>query len=135
VIINQSLAQRYWPGEDPVGKVLTLDFVPDEQPRQIIAVVGDTRQSRFQRNPDPILYVPHLQQTSRWQGPSWNARAAMTFLLRTDNDASSLVPALRSAVAEVDPSKPVSSVRTVDENLRRQMAGFRLFTILLGIFG
>ena len=40
VIVNQSLAQRYWPGEDAIGKVLTLDLVPDEQPRQIFGVVA-----------------------------------------------------------------------------------------------
>ena len=135
VIINQALAQRYWPGEDPLGKHLTLDFVPDEVPREIIGIVGDTRLSQFQRTAPPILYVHHLQQTTHWQGPSWNARAQMTFVLRTTGDPMALVAGVRSAVAETDPTKPVSTIRTVEENLSRQIQGPRLYAILLGIFG
>src|SRR5262249_40558905 len=105
VIINQALAERYWPGEDALGKQLTLDFVPDEAPREIVGIVGDTRLSPYQRDPQPILYVPHLQQSSHWQGPAWNARAQMVFLLRTTGDPLALVPAVRRAVGEIDSTK------------------------------
>jgi hypothetical protein len=46
IIINQSMAKRYWPGEDPIGRHITVDLVPDEPSREVIAVAGDTRLNR-----------------------------------------------------------------------------------------
>jgi len=135
VIINQTMARRFWPDEDPIGQRITLDFVPDEQPRQIIAVVGDTRFSPYEEDPPAVMYVPHMQQTPRWQGPSWNARARMTFMLRTAGDPMALIPAVRAAVAEIDPGKPVSEIRTVEQSLNQRLQGTRLYTGLLVVFG
>jgi putative ABC transport system permease protein len=129
------MARRYWPDEDPLGKRLTFDFVPDDTPREIIGIVGDTRTNQFQEEPRPMMYVPHLQQTTHWQGPAWNNRAAMFYVLRTSGDPTSILPALRRAVAEIDPSKPVAEVRTVEQYIERQVQGIRLYTILMAIFG
>jgi putative ABC transport system permease protein len=135
IIINQTLAKRFFPGENPVGKIITLDFVPDEPARQIIAVVGDTVLNRLQRQQAPILYVPEDQQTPRWEGPSWNDRAAMTFILRTTGDPMSLAPAVRHAVAEVDPNKPAADIRLLQKDLDQQVQYVRLYMALLGVFG
>ncbi len=135
IIINQTLARRYFPNEDPIGKRLTLDFVPDEQPRQIIAVVGDVTLNRLEPKELSELYVPYTQQTPRWMGPYWNDRAGMYFILRTAGKPSSIVPAMRRAVAEVDPNKPAGNIRTVEEYLDRQVQYLRLYILLLGIFG
>jgi len=138
IIVSQSFAKRFFPNEEPVGKRITLDFVPDERPRQIIAVVGDVVNNRFQKEGTPgapVMYVPHRQQTPRWEGPSWNDRAAMTFVLRTTGDALSLIPSVRRAVAEVDPNKPAANLRTVEQNLDQQVQYQRLYILLLGIFG
>jgi putative ABC transport system permease protein len=129
------LARRFFPNEDPLGKRLTLDFVPDEKPRQIVAVVGDTVLDRFQQKQAPVLYVPYNQQTPRWIGPYWNDRAAMIFVVRSLGDPNKLVPAVRRAVTEVDPNKPAANFRTVEENLDRQVQYLRLYILLLGIFG
>ena len=138
MIVSQIFVKRFFPNEDPIGKRITLDFVPDERPREIVGVVGDTVNNRFQKQGTPgapVLYVPHRQQTPRWLGPSWNDRAAMTFVLRTTGDPLSLIPAVRRAAAEVDPNKPAANLRTVEQNLDQQVQYQRLYILLLGIFG
>jgi len=135
IIINQTMSRRFFPGEDPIGKRITLDFVPNEQPRQIVAVVGDTPLNRFQKDQASIMYVPYTQQTPRWMGPWWNDRAAMYFVLRTSGDPMSLVPAMRRAVADVDPNKPAANIRTVEQYLDQQIQYQRLYILLLSVFG
>ena len=135
IIINQTMARRFFPNEDPIGKRITLDFVPDERPRQIIAIVGDTRANRMQKEPVPTMYVPHLQQTPRWMGPQWNDRAGMFFVLRTSGNPLNMVETLKRAVADVDLTRPATNFRTVEQNLSQQTQYLRLYILLLGIFG
>jgi len=135
IIINQTMARRFFPSEDAIGKRITLDFVPDERPRQVIAVVGDARATRLQKEPVPTMYVPHLQQTPRWMGPQWNDRAGMFFVLRTSGDPMKLVETVKRAVADVDLSRPATNFRTVEQNLSQQTQYLRLYILLLGIFG
>ncbi len=135
IVINQTLARRFFANDDPIGKRLTLDFVPDERPREIVAVVGDTRSSRMQQEPSPTVYVPHVQQPARWPGPQFADRAGMYFLLRTPGDPLTLVESVKRAVAEVDPSRPAANFRTVEQNLSQQTQFLRLYILLLGVFG
>ncbi len=106
------MAKRYWPNEDLIGKRITLDYVPDEQPREIIGIAGDTRLFRMQREAEPIMYLPHEQQAPRWLGASLVLRAGMFFVVRTTGDPLRLQPSLRHAAAEVDRNKPVASVQS-----------------------
>jgi putative ABC transport system permease protein len=135
IIVNQTLARRFFPTEDPIGKRLTLDFVPDEKPRQIIAVTGDITLNRLQDKQTPLVYVPYTQQTPRWVGPYWYDRSGMYFLLRTSGNPLGIVGAARRVVAEIDSTKPVAEVRTVEAYLDRQVQYTRLYILLLGIFG
>jgi putative ABC transport system permease protein len=135
IIINETMARRYFPNEEPVGKRITLDFVPDERPREIIAVAGDTRTNRLQQAAEPTMYVPHLQQTPRWMGPQWNDRAGMSFVLRTTGDPLKLVETVKRAVAEIDLVRPATNFRTVEQYLSQQTQYLRLYILLLGIFG
>lgn len=135
VIINQTMAKRYWPNESPIGRHLTLDYVPNEPSREIVGVVADVRLSRQQRQILPTVYVPHLQQPARWLGPGWTLRSGMYFILRTTGDPLKVVPAMRQALADVDRDKPASAVQTVEQNLDRQIQYQRLYVLLLGIFG
>jgi putative ABC transport system permease protein len=135
MIINKTMADRFWEGQDPIGQSVTLDFVPDEQPRVIIGVVGNSVIGRFQRQPTPMMYVPHLQQQNRWLGPSWDYRAMMAFVMRADGEPMALAPAVQRAVAEIDRSKPAGNVRTVEQYLGQQSRGLELYATLLGIFG
>jgi len=135
IIITQTMARRFFANEEPIGKRITLDFVPDERPREIVGVVGDTRTSRFQQEPVPTMYVPHVQQTPRWMGPQWNDRAGMFFVLRTSGDPMTFVETAKRAVADVDLTRPASNFRTIEQNLNQQTHYLRLYILLLGIFG
>jgi predicted permease len=135
VVINKAMAERWWPDENPIGKIITLDFVPNEVPRQIVGVVGNTLQGRFQQQTQPTMYVPHIQQTAQWEGPFWNMRAAMFFVMRTAGDPNKLIPAVRTAVAEIDSGKPAGSIRTVEGYLDDGLSEVRVFMMLLTVFG
>ena len=135
VIISKAMAERWWANENPIGQRIVFDFVPDEQPREIVGVVGDVRLNQTQAQPGPIVYLPHGQQSPRWLGPSWDYRSAMFFILRTSGNPAGIAPAIRSAVAEIDPSKPVGNLRTVEQNLRDQVSGQRVYMLLLTVFG
>jgi predicted permease len=135
MIINQTMARQYFPGEDPVGKRVTLDYVPDERPREIIAVVGDTSTGRLQGAHAPAIYVPHVQQTSQFAGPVVYVRTGMIFVLRTAAEPMQLLPSVKRAVAEVDPNTPVAGVNTIEQMLDAQVRHLRLYMLLLGAFG
>jgi putative ABC transport system permease protein len=79
--------------------------------------------------------VPYLQQTPRWMGAGYSARAGMFFVLRTSGNPLSLTTTVRQAVAEVDHNKPVASIRTVEDYLDQQIQYVRLYVLLLSIFG
>jgi putative ABC transport system permease protein len=133
-IINQTMARTFWPNEDPIGKHVTLDLVPDERPREIIAIAGDVKVSRVQTKPQPVMYVPHAQRPMDYRGPYQWTRVYMSYLIRPSGDAKSLIPQLRKAVAEIDPSRPAGKFRSMDEVLGEQVQEPRYYTLLLGIF-
>jgi putative ABC transport system permease protein len=134
-IINDAMARRYWPGEDPIGQRVTVTIVSGEQPREIVGIVGDTATSRYSRSADPSLYVPHLQESLRSRVPYGQSRVRMMFMVRITQPLQSIVPAMRRAVADVDPSLPVTQVEMMDEFLARQVDAPRDSMVLVGIFG
>jgi putative ABC transport system permease protein len=133
-IINQTMARTFWPNEDPIGKQVTLDLVPEERPRQIIGVAGDVRVGVFQKKAESVMYVPHVQQPARYRGPYQWTRIYMSYLVRPSGNAKSVIPQLRKAVAEIDPSRPIGKFRSMDEMLAEQVQEPRYYTLLLGIF-
>jgi len=135
IIINQTMARQFFPNDDPIGKHITLDWVPNERPREIVGIVGDTAATPLQRQQAPAIYLPHLQQTAKFTGPSWWIRSGMYFVLRTSVEPLSIVPALKSAVAEVDRTTPVADVRTAEETIDNEVRNLRLYMVLLGVFG
>jgi len=137
VIINRTMARRFFQSEDPVGKQITLDWVPEERPREIIGVVGDTVLTRLQRDQVPIMYVPFTQQAAHWPAPNWFDRARMYFVLRTSGDPLSLVPAAKLALADIDQNRPAINFKSVEQSLDQQVQYqyLRFYVLLLGVFG
>ena len=135
MIVNEAMARQFFPNEDPIGRRVTLDFVPDERPREIVGVVGDTAAGPLQPAHEPAIYVPHVQQTPQFSGPFVYLRIGMYFVLRTPGDPLGLVPAVTRAVAEVDALTPVANPRALAETLDAQIVHLRLYTLLLGLFG
>ena len=133
-VINEALARRYFPGEDLIGKRITATIVPGDQPREIVGIVGDTVTSRWDRSSVPTLYVPHLQETLRSRVPYGQSRVNIAYMLRINQPLSSILPAVRRAVADVDSSLPVSDVERLDDFFARQVDAPRDSMLLVGIF-
>lgn len=135
VVINDAMARKYFPNEDAIGQYIRFDFVPNERPRQIVGIVGNTLVGPLQTSSSPAVYVPHLQQGPTFAGPYVYLRNGMSFVLRTAGDPMALVPAVKRAVAEVDPTTPVAGARTVEQSLDDSVRHLRLYMLLLGAFG
>ena len=101
-IVNRTLADRYWPGINPVGRSLRLSG--ENEPRRIIGVAGDVRPT-VHSAPYAMAYVPHAQGPLPWT----------TVNLRTRSDPRAALPALREHLRALDPTLAVSAPRTFDE--------------------
>jgi predicted permease len=121
VAVSQGLADREWPGADPVGRRLAIDYTGGEYEYEIVAVIGDTRFRGLRAEPRPEIYIPHEQ----------NAYLEMNLAVRTAGPPAELVPAVRAAVFESDPEQPIHSLVTMDELLSRSSARDRLAALLL----
>ena len=133
-IINETMARRFWPDEDPIGKRIRLDVSPEEQPREIVAIVHDTPDSLRQKTQRPALYVPFLQAAPHQVGPGAGVRFQLTYVLRSQGDPMNLLPAVRRAVAEIDPNRALLDVHTEEEQLGLTMQYPRYYSMLLGLF-
>jgi putative ABC transport system permease protein len=135
-VINRSMAQKYWPDENPIGKAIiafrvvvvstpkgsSVTFKPQEL--TIVGVVGDIRQLGLDVPPDPELFMPYTQWPS----------SDMSLVLRTASEPSSLVPVVKKEIWGVDPDQPVTDIRTMDELVSTEAAGRRFVLQLIGIF-
>jgi putative ABC transport system permease protein len=135
MIINQAMARQFFPKENPLGQRVTLDLVPGERPREIVAVVGDTAANRLARDQAPAVYVPHVQQTSQFSGPWVYFRTGMYFVVRTSGEPMTVANAVKQAVAEIDPATPAADLRPLEQNLDDQVRNMRIYMLLLGILG
>ena len=134
-IINETMARQFFSSEDPIGRYIRFDVIPDEQPRQIVGIVADTLDGPFQTRHAPSVYVPHVQQTSRATGPAVYSRIGMYFVIRTPGEPMALLPPIKRAVAEVDRGTPIANAGTVEQTLNGQVRSLRLSMLLLGVFG
>ena len=131
-IVNEAAARQFWPDEDAIGRRLTLDSVPEEQPREVIAVVRDIPTRHAQVEPQPVVYTSYVQQPSRYRGPYGVMFGQMTFVIRHTGDPLSLVPAVRKAVAEIEP-RPVSAIVTAETRRTFGTNRTRYMLVLLGV--
>jgi len=139
-VINETLARRYFPNEDPIGQRLLLRFIDmdQKQPRQIVGVVGDVKWYLPESEPDPVVYVSYLQQGSDYRGGSILAHLAQNLVVRSaaglGNRAAGLTEAVKKAVTEVDPNQPVTGIMTMEQALVRSIGDSQFYARLLEIF-
>src|SRR5262249_53959744 len=112
-VINETMARRYWPGQDPVGQQILVSIILDQPPRQIIGVVADTPTTRWDRSPSPAVYVPPQQESLQSRTPYGQSRINIVYVLRLSQPVASVLPAVRRAVADVDSSLPMSQIEMV----------------------
>jgi len=121
-IINDAVASRYWPQEDPLGKKITIDF--EREPREIVGVVGNVRHLGIDQQEPMQVYIPHSQRGG----------AAMYLVVRATSDPLNLVPSIRAAVEAVDHDQPVYDIQTMEQRLSDSVSPRRFNMLLLGIF-
>jgi len=122
IIVNESLARRYWPNQNPVGKHILIGRQPT--PAEVIGVAADTKNFGLAADPRPLVYIPFPQLP-------WGN---MNLVVRTGGDPHSLVAAARAQVASVDPDQPVTNVETLDELMDTSRAQPRFMMLLIGSF-
>ena len=120
VIVNRAFADRYWPGEDPLGRRLN----EGDGWMTVVGVVGDIHQSGLDQEAAPHVYAPFTQASVRRSG----------LLLRAAGDPLSLVGAVRSEVNSIDPDQPIYNIHTMEELIAGSMSDRRLNLLLLAVF-
>ena len=120
-VINETMARRFWPGTDPIGK----RFGSTNNWYTIVGMVGDVKFTSLTQDSDPEFYEPYRQAPM----------ADMVLTMRTASAPLRLAPALREVVHETDPDQPVSRVTTMEEYLSEAMGTPRLSAVLLAGFG
>jgi putative ABC transport system permease protein len=135
VVINETAARLFWPGEDPIRKRLRLGGGADTLPREIVGVVGDVKHKGVDQETRAEMYMPHAQFPSAVPDSAGAAPRAMTLVIRTDGDPARLTAAVRAIVGRMDPELPVAQVRTLDEVFSASVSTPRFATVLLGAFG
>jgi putative ABC transport system permease protein len=133
-VVNETMAHRLWPGEDPIGKRLLLTETPDERPREVVGVVRDIPLGLNQVRAEPAVYTSYTQQPSRYAGPWAGMFGHMVFMIRAANAPMALAPAVRNVVNDVLPGRPPVSPYPIDALLDAALRGRHLYVFVLGIF-
>ena len=129
VILSESVARRIWPGEDPIGKRLSIESRPQPQDwLTVVGVVADVRQSGLAEDVVPAVYQPY-QQVRR---PGWLGR--MAFVVRTSGSPMDVAPAMRTMVRDLDANLAAQSMSTMEDVITGTIAEPRFQTRLLGVF-
>jgi putative ABC transport system permease protein len=125
VIVNQTLADRILPGEDPIGRRVIFSG-DDRTPVEIVGVVGDERVNGLDANVTPVVYYPFLQELSR----------TTSLVVRTGTDPNNLAAAIRHEALSVEPDLSIYGVMTMEELIANSPATFarRYPAMLIGLF-
>jgi putative ABC transport system permease protein len=125
VVVSETAARRYWPGEDPIGRpVSVFQGGFDEDTAYVVGVVGDVRFGTLDSLPDPDVYLSYYQ----------SPRGRMMMFVRTAGDPQSLIGAVRREVAALAPGMPLYDVRPMRQRVADAMAYARFSATLLAAF-
>ena len=134
VVINQAMAKRYWPNQDPIGQAIKFDDSPDEKPRQIVGVVQDVKQFSLTEPAEPEAFVPYQQLSSRID-PSWSeSRVHKSIIIRTHADPKELMASMRRIIAELAPESAIFGITTVERTVSQSATNWRFLSQVLELF-
>jgi putative ABC transport system permease protein len=125
-VISQSMAERFWPAESPVGQRLKLGDLKSVAPWvTIVGIVGDVKQNWWDPNPHPIIYLPYQQAPQR----------GMNIVVRSFADSMSTIAALRAQVQSIDPQIPLRDLQPMEGVIADALSPVRIIGILMAAFG
>ena len=124
VVVSETFARKNLPGENPLGKRVTINMKDENVPTEIIGVVGDTKHAGLDTDSREMAYwpQPELVYTS------------MTLVIRTQGDPLSVAPGAREVIRNIDPEQPIGEVNTMQGLLATSVAKSRFSASLLGVF-
>jgi predicted permease len=123
VLINETLARRFFGSQDPVGQRLILGVMdPNPSSLEIAGVIGDTRDLGLDQEVEPMFY-------------GISSGSVMTLLIKTQGDPAGFTPAVRGTIQAIEPELPISTIQPLAQNVADSLARRRLALTLLGIFG
>jgi predicted permease len=135
VIINAEAAQQFWPGQDPIGKRIGVNYTgpgrrTDAAPRlrEIVGIVGNIRHDALDAPAAPAVYLPYLQDETN------HDMATMSLFLRTDRNAMGLADSVRNRIHAVNPNQPVQNIQNVADLISQSVATRRYTLILVSVF-
>jgi predicted permease len=123
VIVNQTMAEQFWKGKDPIGR--RFKFFGDQDYSTVVGVAKNAKYNGVQEEPLPFIYLPLKQ----------NFAPAATLHVRAAGDASRLAGAVRAAVRELDPTLTLFNVRTLEDQIQQSLQPQKMNVILLTTFG
>ena len=123
VVVNEALARRQWPGEEPLGKRIVVNG-EGAKAREVVGVVRDLKQGEWASEPKPEMYLPHAQAADP---------RSMTLVIRA-SDLSGLGPAVGREVWAIDKDLPVSQVTSMEAVVAESVGQQRFNTLLIGVF-
>jgi predicted permease len=122
VVVNETMARRFWPGQSPIGH--RIRSVNSKNWLTVVGIVGDVRQFGLDRAPDNLAYVPLSQSLIQ------NA----TLMVSTRGNPLAMSSQIEGIVHQIDPQQPVTQVRTLDQLRSQQLGTPRVTATLLGLF-
>jgi putative ABC transport system permease protein len=141
VVVNEAFARRYFSDQDPIGQEVLLRYEPyhvdESRPRQIVGIVGDVKHFGLGELAPPFVYTSYLQQPQVYPGGTVTSHIYQELAIRTPTEPrgrATLMSAVKTVVAELDPDQPITSFRTMNQVLARSLDDSRFYMRLLGIF-
>jgi putative ABC transport system permease protein len=133
-VINQAMAKRYWPNQDPIGQPIKFDDSPDEKPRQIVGIVQNVKEFSLTMPAEPEAYVPYQQLSSRIY-PGWTeARIHKSIIIRTHADPKALMQSMRRIISELAPESAIFGITTVEQSVLQSATPWRFLSQVLELF-
>jgi putative ABC transport system permease protein len=125
VVVSRKFAQRYFPGENPLGHRIQMNAASDshEPWMRIVGVSEDAAYQWVEQTPQPAMYIDALQSPPAGTG----------YVLMTDGNPAALAPAVRKTLAAIDATLPLDTLETYAENIVEQTTGLLYATAMLGI--
>ncbi len=124
VVINEALAKKYFPNEDPLGKGLKINMRDEPNPyTQIIGIVGDSKHANLEEPVNPTVFWPHPELPLPF----------MTLIIRTKGDPTSAIPSIRQAIRSIDPDQPLGEFHLMEASLGETYARNQFNMALLAL--
>lgn len=131
VVINDTMAERYWPGQDAIGKRFQMGGIGTTRPPMtIVGIVRTSRHNAVVEEPRAEMYLPHAQLPQSVGGPG----RGLAIVVKTEQDPLTAITPLREIVRSIDPNLPLADVRSMEDITARALAAPRFAAWLLGLF-